>query len=129
MNGRILALIVCAMGLLGTVARDARAELAQTGFTGGSQPFMIEQPSLGLNYIIRIQGTTDEIGEVKTFAGDFAPRGYAMAHGQVLSIASNAALYSALGTTYGGDGQVTFALPDLRGRTPVHIGQGPGLSN
>ena len=67
------------------------------------------------------------IGEIKIFAGDFAPRGWAMCAGQLLPIASNQALFAILGTTYGGDGRVNFALPDLRGRAPVHWGQGPGL--
>lgn len=67
------------------------------------------------------------IGEIKMFAGNFAPRGWATCQGQILSIAQNTALFSLLGTTYGGNGQTTFALPDLRGRAPVHWGQGPGL--
>ncbi|NRB51792.1 MAG: tail fiber protein [Saprospiraceae bacterium] len=61
------------------------------------------------------------------FAGNFAPRGWAMCDGTILPISQNQALYSLLGTTYGGDGRTTFALPDLRGRVPVHEGQGPGL--
>lgn len=68
------------------------------------------------------------IGEIRIFAGTFAPRGWAMCQGQLMSIAQNTALFSLLGTYYGGDGRVTFGLPDLRGRTPVHQGQGPGLS-
>ena len=63
------------------------------------------------------------------FAGNFAPRGWAFCNGQILSIAQNTALFSILGTTYGGNGQTTFALPDLRGRVPMHPGQGPGLTN
>lgn len=62
------------------------------------------------------------IGEIKLFAGTFAPRGWAFCAGQILSIAQNTALFSLLGTTYGGNGQTTFALPDLRGRVPVHDG-------
>jgi microcystin-dependent protein len=69
------------------------------------------------------------IGQIMLFAGNFAPRGWAFCEGQLLSIAQNTALFSILGTTYGGNGQTTFALPDLRGRVPVHPGQGPGLSN
>jgi microcystin-dependent protein len=61
------------------------------------------------------------------FAGNFAPRGWAFCDGQLLAISSNTALFSILGTTYGGDGRTTFALPDLRGRVPVHPGTGPGL--
>lgn len=66
---------------------------------------------------------------VKIFAGNFAPRGYAFCQGQILSIAQNTALFSLLGTTYGGNGTTTFALPDLRGRAPIGVGQGPGLSS
>lgn len=69
------------------------------------------------------------IGQITLFAGNFAPRGWAFCEGQLLSIAQNTALFSILGTTYGGDGRVTFALPDLRGRVPLHPGQGPGLSS
>ncbi|MBC8412883.1 MAG: phage tail protein [Nitrospira sp.] len=63
------------------------------------------------------------------FGGNFAPRGWALADGQLLSISSNQSLFSILGTTYGGDGRTVFALPDLRGRVAVHAGRGPGLSN
>jgi microcystin-dependent protein len=69
------------------------------------------------------------IGEIRLFAGNFAPQGWAFCQGQLLAIAQNAALFSLLGTTYGGDGQTTFALPDLRGRVPIGQSQGPGLSN
>lgn len=69
------------------------------------------------------------IGEIRLFAGNFAPRSWALCYGQLLSIAQNTALFSILGTTYGGNGQTTFALPDLRGRTAFGTGQGPGLSN
>jgi len=68
------------------------------------------------------------IAEIILFAGNFAPRGWAFCNGQLLSIAEHSALFSILGTTYGGDGRSTFALPDLRGRTPIHSGRGPGLS-
>ena len=69
------------------------------------------------------------IGEIVLFAGNFAPRAWAFCDGQLLAISTHSALFSILGTTYGGDGRTTFALPDLRGRTPVHPGHGPGLSN
>ena len=69
------------------------------------------------------------IGEIRMFAGNFAPRGWALCDGQLLAISSNSALFSILGTTYGGDGRTTFGLPDLRGRVAIHEGQGPGLSN
>ena len=68
------------------------------------------------------------IAEIRMFAGNFAPRNWAFCAGQTMAIASNTALFSLLGTTYGGNGQTTFALPDLRGRVPVGTGQGPGLS-
>lgn len=68
------------------------------------------------------------IGYVTMFAGNFAPRNWALCQGQILSIASNTALFSILGTTYGGNGTTTFGLPDLRGRAVVSAGQGPGLS-
>jgi len=69
------------------------------------------------------------LGEIRMFAGNFAPRGWAFCEGQLLPISQNTALFSLLGTTYGGDGRTTFALPDLRGRVPIHAAQGPGLSN
>ena len=68
------------------------------------------------------------IGQIVGFGGNFAPRGWAFCQGQLLAIAQNTALFSILGTTYGGNGQTTFALPDLRGRVPVQQGTGPGLS-
>lgn len=67
------------------------------------------------------------LGTIIMFAGNFAPRGWALCNGAILSIQQNAALFSLLGTTYGGDGRTTFALPDLRGRVPVGSGNGPGL--
>ena len=68
------------------------------------------------------------IGQIVMFAGNFAPRGWAFCNGQLLAISSNQALFSILGTTYGGDGRTTFGLPDLRGRTAMHPGTGPGLT-
>lgn len=67
------------------------------------------------------------LGEISMFGGNFAPRGWAFCQGQLLPIAQNSALFSLLGTTYGGDGRTTLGLPDLRGRTPLHPGNGPGL--
>jgi microcystin-dependent protein len=69
------------------------------------------------------------VGEIRMFGGNFAPSGWAMCNGQLLAISENPTLYQLIGTTFGGDGQSTFALPDLRGRSPLHRGQGPGLSN
>lgn len=69
------------------------------------------------------------IGEIRTFGFNFAPKSWATCSGQLLSIAQNTALFSILGTTYGGNGTTTFALPDLRGRAPIHWGTGVGLAN
>ncbi|RZJ06666.1 MAG: phage tail protein [Rubrivivax sp.] len=68
------------------------------------------------------------IGEVRLFGGNFAPVGWAFCHGQLLSIAEYEVLFQLIGTTYGGDGETTYALPDLRGRVPMHQGHGPGLT-
>jgi len=68
------------------------------------------------------------VAEIRMFASNFAPIGWATCDGQLLPISQNTALFSLLGTTYGGDGKSTFALPDLNGRTPLHPGQGAGLS-
>jgi microcystin-dependent protein len=112
----------------------------QTGATGGSQPHINDQPSLGITYTIALQGVfpssnpgadtfSHYIGEVVMFACNFAPQGYAPASGQLLSIAQNPALYQLIGNTYGGDGQVTFALPKLNARAVLGQGQGPGFTN
>ncbi|MDQ5929487.1 MAG: hypothetical protein QG594_1266 [Bacteroidota bacterium] len=69
------------------------------------------------------------VGEVRLFAGNFAPNGWFFCDGQLLPISEYDTLFMLIGTTYGGDGQTTFALPDLRGRVPIGMGQGPGLSN
>ncbi len=76
-----------------------------------------------------LMSTEPFIGEIKIFGFNFNPIGHEMCNGQILSIAQNTALFSLLGTTYGGNGQTTFALPDFRGRVPVGQGQGPGLSD
>ena len=140
--------VTLAVGLaLLMVASGARADPI-TGPTGGSQPHENMQPSLGVNHLIALQGLFPSrsvaggdalaaevmgmepfLGEVTLFAGNFAPRGWASCDGQLLPIAQNTALFSILGTTYGGDGRTTFALPDLRGRTAIHEGTGPGLTN
>src|ERR671938_1293457 len=64
------------------------------------------------------------VGEIRIFAGNFPPAGWMFCEGQLLSISENETLFQLIGTTYGGDGQSTFALPDLRGRIPLHFGQG-----
>jgi len=68
------------------------------------------------------------IAEIRVFSGNFAPVGWALCNGQLMPIAQNTALFSLLGTSFGGDGKTTFALPDLRGRSPMHPGAGPGLT-
>src|SRR5215218_1895643 len=69
------------------------------------------------------------LGQIYLVPYNFAPRGWAFCQGQILSIAQNTALFSLIGTTFGGNGQTTFGLPDLRGRVPLGAGQGPGLSS
>src|SRR5689334_9815739 len=69
------------------------------------------------------------LGEIRMVPFNFAPKGWALCNGQILAISQNTALFSLLGTTYGGNGVSTFALPDFRGRVPIHAGQGPGLSS
>ena len=105
---------------------------------GGGQPIDNREPSLVMNYIIALQGIFPSqpgpnggmheleptLGEVVAFAGNFAPNGWALCQGQLLPINQNQALFSLLGTTYGGNGQTTFALPDLRGRNIVGAGDG-----
>jgi microcystin-dependent protein len=117
--------------------------LPNGGFTdpaGGNQPFENMEPSIALNYIIAVNGIFPSrdgsnvsnlpfIGEISLFAGNFAPDGWMFAQGQILPISQNTALFAILGTSYGGNGQSTFALPDLRGRNIVGAGQGPGLPN
>ena len=68
-------------------------------------------------------------GEIRMFGGTFAPRNWSFCNGDLISIAQNDALFSLIGTIYGGNGRTTFGLPDLRGRIPIHAGSGPGLSN
>ncbi len=89
---------------------------------------LLRNTALSLLLVSNLFASEPFIGEVKMFAGNFAPRGYALCDGQILSISQHTALFSLLGTTYGGDGRTTFGLPDLRGRTPIHAGTGPGLT-
>ncbi|MFT3684636.1 MAG: tail fiber protein [Phycisphaerales bacterium] len=103
--------------------------LGSTGFAGGSQPFSNAQRSLAINYLIYLQGaypdansqseSVNYLGEIIVYAGNNTPTGYARCDGQLLPIAQNQALFSLLGTSFGGNGVSTFALPDLRGRVPV----------
>lgn len=102
--------------------------------SGDSVVYSKGKGGVGLNYIIAVIGiypsatgstdyTTIILGEIRLFAGNFAPDGFMFCQGQLLSIANNAALFNLIGTTYGGDGVTTFALPDLRGAVPVGFGQ------
>jgi microcystin-dependent protein len=104
--------------------------------TGSGQAINNMQPYLVVNYSIALQGiypsrngADNYIGEICIYGFNFEPQGWALCNGQILSISQNTALFSLLGTMYGGNGTTTFALPDLRGRTPIHYGQGPGLSS
>lgn len=76
-----------------------------------------------------VQAQSPYIGEIRIFAGNFEPMGWAFCNGQLLAISENEALFNLIGTTFGGDGQQTFALPNLQSRSPIHQGQGGGLSN
>jgi microcystin-dependent protein len=69
------------------------------------------------------------VGEIRMFGGSFAPVSWALCNGQLMNISDNTTLYTLIGTTYGGDGTTTFALPNLQSRIPIHMGQGSGLSN
>jgi microcystin-dependent protein len=71
--------------------------------------------------------TDPYVAEIKMFGGNFAPTNYALCNGQILAISQNTALFSLLGTTYGGNGTSTFALPNMQGRAPVHVGNGAGI--
>ena len=79
--------------------------------------------------ISEIKAQDPYIGEIRMFAGNFAPVNWAFCEGQILAISKYTALFSIVGTTYGGDGRTTFALPDLRGRVAIHPGRGNGLAN
>jgi microcystin-dependent protein len=113
--------------------------VAAKGSTGGSQPHTNFMPYLCVDFIISLYGifpssSSNQTGdalpffsEIRMFAFEFAPGGWALCNGQLLPISVNQALFSLLGTTFGGDGRVNFALPDLRGCTPIHVGSGHTL--
>ena len=118
----------------------ATEAVPSTDSVGGGQAHANMPPFVTLNCIIALQGTYPSrdgsvasdatlIGEVRWFAGNFAPSGWAFCDGQLLPISEYQALFSILGTFYGGDGRTTFALPDARGRAIVHEGSGPGLTS
>jgi microcystin-dependent protein len=102
---------------------------------GASQAQNNMQPYLGIYHVIALQGLWPSrnsepfLGEIMMVGFNFAPRGWAMCDGQLMLISQNSALFSLLGITFGGDGRTVFGLPDLRGRTAIHPGTGPGLSN
>ncbi len=103
---------------------------------GADEPVSIMPPYMAINYCIALQGLYPSrnvaepfIGVIMAFGFNFAPRGWAACDGQLLPISQNTSLFSLLGTYYGGDGRTTFGLPDLRGRTLIHYGTGPGLTN
>ena len=110
------------------------------GSIGGSQPHNNFQPYLCVDFIISLFGIFPSpdlggehmadpfVAEIRIFPFNFAPKGWAFCDGQLLPLSQNTALFSLLGTTYGGDGKSNFALPDLQGNAPMHPGQGPGLS-
>jgi microcystin-dependent protein len=134
-------LALCAVTAAFSLASAAPA--ATTGQTGGGVPFDNRQPYLAVSQMMTTFGTfpslpddpptpgfaSHHMGMLRTFGGNFAIGHTRMAEGQVLQIAQNTALFSLLGTFYGGNGQTTFALPDLRGRTIIGAGQGQGLSD
>lgn len=114
-------------GILGvtilTTAEDLFALKSKTGY------LYVKQDGEVIKNYIPSAGDTPFLGELGLFAFGFAPQNWALCQGQLLSIAQNNGLFSLLGTYYGGNGTTTFALPDLRGRTPISSGQGPGLGN
>lgn len=133
-------IVFCATGV--ALAFSSASVAATTGPAGGGQPFQNQQSYLALSQLITLQGlypsrepTVNEsqsavqtLAMMRTFGGNFAIGGTALARGQALSIAQNTAMFSLVGTYYGGNGQNTFALPDLAGRTIIGTGQGAGLS-
>ncbi len=117
----------------------AMVEASETGTTGAGSSIDNMRPFLALNYMIATNGVwpypagadaggNQMRGEIRLFAGNFEPGGWMFCDGRLLLINSNIALFSLIGTTYGGDGATTFALPDLRGRAASETGTGPGLS-
>ncbi len=109
------------------VELDARS----VGATGGSQPHSNVQPFGTINYCISLYGggpVLPYVGQIVVFGFNFVPKGWAQCNGQLLPLSQNVPLFSLIGTSYGGNGKSTFALPDLQDRVAVGSGQGPGLS-
>jgi microcystin-dependent protein len=127
--------VIFAACLILVAASFAYADSTSIGGVG--MPFDSMQPSLAMNYLISTTGVFPSpggnlpnqqfLGEVVPYAGTLVPQGWMPANGQLLSISQNQALFAVIGNNYGGDGKSTFALPDLRGRSVVGVGQGPGL--
>lgn len=131
----VAALVLCLNHAYGDLSFGSAAEER----TEGMQPALPQHFAFTLvEKVMEEQGhspawqptsTNPFLGQIVMFAGNFAPRGWAFCDGQLLPISQNQALFSLLGTIYGGDGRTSFALPDLRGRIPLHPGSGPGLSS
>lgn len=129
--------LVMSYSSMGTHSHGLSPSLDFTDPAGLGSAVTNMQPTVAMQYLVRINGNfpsrgglTDSgpyLGEIGLFAGNFVPAGWVEADGQLLEISQNSALFSLFGTTYGGDGRVTFGLPDLRGRLAVGAGQGPGL--
>lgn len=114
---------------------DATGGSADDYATGGGGAHDNMQPFLSIHFVIALGGDVEPvsilepfIGEIRLYAGAATPRGWQRCNGQALDIANNSDLFAVLGTTYGGDGKQTFALPDMRGRVALHAGQGAGLT-
>lgn len=125
---RVIHLVSAVLLLSGAWSSVLRAQL--TGSTGDDQPHSNLQPSRGVNYIIRTEENApfDDLGEIRLFAGDYAPLGWEFAQGQLVTLSQHTALFSKLGFQYGGNGTSNFALPDLRDRLAMHRGTGMGLT-
>jgi len=122
----ILVSAALAAGAVLGLSNGAFADV--TDPAGGGQPQNTIQPSTALNYLVQISGAFHNLGEIHISTSNVLPIGFLPAEGQLLAINTNQALFSVYGTSYGGNGVTNFALPDLRGRTPIGVGDGPGLT-
>lgn len=136
--GTIMGAETTTLNVANLPPQPLRLSNGTTAFIGGGQPFSVQQPTLGLHYIIATQGVFPAagtilpdgapfLGEISLFAGNIAPAGWQFADGQLLAINVDPALFAILGNTYGGNGFTTFGLPDLRDRVAVGIGNGVTL--
>lgn len=139
MESKVKTLLLAGTALTAVIVASGAALAATTGVTGGGQPFGNLQPSLAVTEVLPLSGifprrdsgdsaVGDTLGFVYDFAGNFAPGGSLAARGQLLPLGESSALFSLLGTIYGGDGRVNFALPNLAGTATIGVGAGPGLS-